>query len=71
MRRGNLLGLPVSLAFFTFLSLFITAAAYVVLQDGRGEPLTNPADIVGQIGSAGCRCSSTPSGRCSRRCTGS
>lgn len=50
MRRGNLLGLPVSLTFFTFLSLFITAGAYVVLQDGQGEPLTNPADIVGQIG---------------------
>ena len=50
MRRGNLLGLPVSLAFFTFLSLFITAGAYVVLQDGQGDPLTNPADIVAQIG---------------------
>ncbi|WP_099024852.1 NCS1 family nucleobase:cation symporter-1 [Mycolicibacterium palauense] len=50
MKRGNLLGLPVSLAFFTFLSLFITAGAYIVFQDGQGEPLTNPADIVGQVG---------------------
>lgn len=50
MRRGNLLGLPVSLAFFTFLSLFITAGAYIVYQDGQGDPLTNPADIVGQVG---------------------
>lgn len=50
MRRGNFLGLPVSLAFFTFLSLFTTAGAYIVYQDGTGEPLTNPADIVGQVG---------------------
>ncbi|MEQ3554253.1 NCS1 family nucleobase:cation symporter-1 [Pseudonocardia nematodicida] len=50
MKRGNLTGLPVSLAFFTFLSLFITAGAYIVLQDGQGEPLTNPAEIVGLVG---------------------
>lgn len=50
MQRGNFLGLPVSLAFFTFLSLFITAGAYVVYQDGQGDPLTNPADIVGLTG---------------------
>lgn len=50
MKLGNFLGLPVSLAFFTFLSLFITAGAYIVFQDGQGEPLTNPADIVGQVG---------------------
>lgn len=50
MRRGNFLGLPVSLTFFTFLSLFITAGAYIVLQGGEGDPLTNPADIVGQVG---------------------
>ncbi len=51
MRRGNFTGLPISLAFFTFLSLFITAGAYIVYQDGQGEPLTNPAEIVGQVGS--------------------
>ena len=50
MRRGNFLGLPVSLAFFTFLSLFTTAGAYIVLQGGEGEPLTNPAEIVGLVG---------------------
>ncbi|AQA02731.1 allantoin permease [Mycobacterium sp. MS1601] len=50
MKLGNFLGLPVSLAFFTFLSLFITAGAYIVYQDGQGDPLTNPADIVGQVG---------------------
>lgn len=49
MRLGNLLGLPVSLALFTFLSLFITAGAYIVFQDGQGDPQTNPAVIVGQV----------------------
>jgi nucleobase:cation symporter-1, NCS1 family len=51
MARGNFLGLPVSLTFFTFLSLFITAGAYIVYQDGQGVPLTNPADIVASVGS--------------------
>ena len=51
MARGNFYGLPVSLAFFTFLSLFITAGAYIVYQDGQGEPTTNPADIVAATGS--------------------
>jgi NCS1 family nucleobase:cation symporter-1 len=50
MKLGNFTGLPISLTFFTFLSLFITAGAYIVLQDGQGEPLTNPADIVGLVG---------------------
>lgn len=50
MKRGNFSGLPVSLTFFTFLSLFTTAGAYIVLQDGQGEPLTNPAEIVGLVG---------------------
>lgn len=51
MRIGNFTGLPLSLTLFTFLSLFITAGAYVALQDGEGQPLTNPADIVGLTGS--------------------
>jgi len=51
MARGNFLGLPVSLAFFTLLSLFITAGAYIVYQDGQGDPATNPADIVALTGS--------------------
>jgi len=50
MRVGNFAGLPVSLTFFTFLALFITAGSYIVLQGGEGEPLTNPADIVGLVG---------------------
>ncbi|MGO1864354.1 MAG: NCS1 family nucleobase:cation symporter-1 [Corynebacterium sp.] len=48
MKLGNFTGLPLSLAFFTFLSLFITAGAYVVFQDGQGDPYDNPTDIVGQ-----------------------
>ncbi|MBB1024648.1 NCS1 family nucleobase:cation symporter-1 [Dietzia sp. DQ12-76] len=48
MKIGNFTGLPLSLAFFTFLSLFITAGAYVVFQDGQGQPMDNPADIVEQ-----------------------
>ena len=50
MKRGNFYGLPVSLTFFTFLSLFITAGSYIVLQNGEGDPLTNPAEIVGLVG---------------------
>ncbi len=49
MRLGNTTGLPGSLALFTFLSVFITAGAYIVFQGGEGEPLTNPADIVGVV----------------------
>lgn len=49
MRRGNFYGLPVSLTFFTFLALFITAGSYIAYQNGQGDPLTNPADIVGLI----------------------
>lgn len=51
MKLGNFTGLPLSLAFFTFLSLFITAGAYVVFQDGQDgqeEPMANPTDIVAQ-----------------------
>lgn len=48
MRLGNTTGLIISLALFTFLSVFITAGAYIVYQGGQGEPLTNPAEIVGQ-----------------------
>lgn len=49
MRFGNFTGLPLSLALFTFLSVFITAGAYLLYQDGEGNPLTNPADIVGLV----------------------
>ena len=49
MRFGNLTGLPISLALFTFLSVFTTAGAYIAYQGGQGEPLTNPADIVALV----------------------
>ena len=45
MRRGNLWGLPVSLAVFSFLTLVITAGSSVLY----GEALTNPADIVARV----------------------
>lgn len=51
MKLGNFTGLPLSLALFTFLALFITAGAYVVFQDGQGTPMDNPSDIVGQADS--------------------
>ncbi|HEU0203648.1 MAG TPA: NCS1 family nucleobase:cation symporter-1, partial [Burkholderiaceae bacterium] len=45
MKFGNLMGLPVSLAFFSFLALFITAGSSVLF----GELLTNPADMVARV----------------------
>ncbi|WP_036319505.1 NCS1 family nucleobase:cation symporter-1 [Microbacterium indicum] len=51
MRLGNFLGLPVSLALFSFLTLFITAGSYVVFQGGKGDPIDSPAEIVGLTGS--------------------
>lgn len=45
MKRGNLWGLPVSLAFFSFLTLVITAGTGVLY----GKPLTNPSDIVERV----------------------
>ena len=45
MRRGNFWGLPVSIAFFSFITLFITAGTGVLY----GERLTNPADIVDRV----------------------
>lgn len=48
MKFGNFLGLPVSLTFFTFLALFITAGSYVVLQGGEGTPSTSPAAMVAE-----------------------
>lgn len=49
MRIGNFTGLPLSLALFTFLSVFITAGSYVLYQEGQGEPMTNPTDIVAAV----------------------
>jgi NCS1 family nucleobase:cation symporter-1 len=45
MKLGNFLGLPVSLAIFSLLALFITGGTAVLF----GETLTNPADIVGKV----------------------
>lgn len=45
MKRGNLYGLPVSLAVFSFLALVITAGTGVLY----GEALTSPADIVERV----------------------
>jgi NCS1 family nucleobase:cation symporter-1 len=45
MRKGNFWGLPVSIAFFSFIALFITAGTVVIF----GERLINPADIVARV----------------------
>ena len=45
MKFGNLMGLPVSLAFFSFLALFITAGTAVLF----GKIVTNPSEIVGLV----------------------
>lgn len=45
MQLGNFLGLPVSLALFSFLALFITAGTAAIF----GEIITNPTDIVARV----------------------
>lgn len=45
MRKGNFWGLPVSIALFSFIALFITAGTVVIF----GERLINPADIVARV----------------------
>ncbi len=45
MKRGNFWGLPVSIAFFSFIALFVTAGTVVLF----GEKLVNPADIVARV----------------------
>ncbi|MAY72870.1 MAG: allantoin permease [Halomonas sp.] len=45
MRLGNLLGLPLNVAFFSFIALIITAGTLVLF----GEALTNPTDIVERV----------------------
>lgn len=47
MRVGNFWGLPVSMAFFSFIALFITAGAVVLF----GERLTDPTAIVERVDS--------------------
>ena len=45
MRRGNFWGLPVSIAVFSFIALFVTAGTVVLF----GEKLVNPTDIVAKV----------------------
>ena len=45
MRRGNFWGLPVSIAVFSFIALFVTAGTVVLF----GERLVNPTDIVDRV----------------------
>lgn len=45
MRRGNFWGLPVSMAFFSFIALFITAGSIVLF----GERLTDPTKIIEKV----------------------
>ena len=45
MRTGNFWSLPVSIAFFSFVAVFITTGTVVIF----GERLINPADIVARV----------------------
>ncbi|MCG8508646.1 MAG: cytosine permease, partial [Rhodospirillales bacterium] len=45
MKTGNLIGLPLNVAFFSFIALFVTAGTVVLF----GEKLTNPADIIEKV----------------------
>jgi nucleobase:cation symporter-1, NCS1 family len=45
MKLGNLLGLPLNVAFFSFIALFVTAGTVALY----GEKLTNPADIIEKV----------------------
>ncbi|MBM7455405.1 NCS1 family nucleobase:cation symporter-1 [Oceanisphaera litoralis] len=47
MKIGNLVGLPLNVAFFSFIALIITAGTLVLF----GDALTNPADIVERVDS--------------------
>ncbi|WP_129141270.1 NCS1 family nucleobase:cation symporter-1 [Modicisalibacter coralii] len=47
MRLGNLLGLPLNVAFFSFIALIITAGTLALF----GDALTNPSDIVARVDS--------------------
>lgn len=47
MKKGNLIGLPLNIAFFSFIALIVTAGTVVLF----GEQLTNPTDIVARVDS--------------------
>ncbi len=47
MKKGNLIGLPLNIAFFSFITLVVTAGTVVIF----GEQLTNPTDMVARVNS--------------------
>ena len=47
MRKGNLTGLPLNIAFFSLIALIVTAGTVAIW----GEALTNPTDIVERVDS--------------------
>ena len=47
MKRGNLTGLPLNIAFFSLIALIVTAGTVALW----GEPLTNPTDIIARVDS--------------------
>ena len=47
MKKGNFIGLPLNIAFFSFIALIVTAGTVVIW----GETLTNPIDIIERVDS--------------------
>ncbi|EBA17478.1 NCS1 nucleoside transporter family protein [Roseobacter sp. SK209-2-6] len=47
MRKGNLLGLPINIAFFSLIALIVTAGTVAIW----GEALTNPTEIIARVDS--------------------
>lgn len=47
MKLGNLVGLPLNVAFFSFIALIITAGTLALF----GETMTNPSDIIAHVDS--------------------
>ncbi len=47
MKKGNFIGLPLNIAFFSLIALIVTAGTVVIW----GEALTNPTDIVARVDS--------------------
>lgn len=47
MKKGNLIGLPLNIAFFAFIALMVTAGTVAIF----GEQLTNPTDIISRVNS--------------------
>lgn len=47
MKKGNFTGLPLNIAFFSLITLIVTAGTVAIW----GEPLTNPTDIIERVDS--------------------